>query len=44
MLLFWMKWDNKRREKRDVDAELSGLDEKTIEDLDWKHPSHRWRD
>jgi len=43
MLLFWMKWDNKKREKRDIDAELSGLDEKTIEDLDWKHPAFRWR-
>ena len=43
-LLFWMKWDNKKRAGRDVDAELSGLDEKTIEDLDWKHPAHRWRD
>ncbi|KIW01985.1 hypothetical protein, variant [Verruconis gallopava] len=43
LLLFWMKWDNKRREKRDVDAELEGLDQKTVQDLDWKHPAFRWR-
>lgn len=41
--LFWMNWDNKRREKLDVDKELSGLSQQEIEDLDWKHPSFRWR-
>ncbi|TLD05487.1 uncharacterized protein PgNI_09253 [Pyricularia grisea] len=41
--LFWMKWDNKRREKLDVDKELAGLSQQEIEDLDWKHPSFRWR-
>lgn len=43
VLLFFMKWDNKKREKRDVDSELAGLDQKTIKDLDWKHPAFRWR-
>jgi MFS family permease len=43
MLLFWMKANNKRREKRDVDAELSGLNQKQIQDLDWRHPAFRWR-
>lgn len=42
-LLFWMKWDNRKREKRDVDSELEGLDQKTVQDLDWKHPAFRWR-
>lgn len=39
----WMRWDNKRREALDVQAELAGLTEEQIEDLDWKHPSFRWR-
>jgi len=43
LLLFYMKWDNKQREKRDIDAELAGLDQKTIQDLDWRHPAFRWR-
>ena len=38
-----MKADNARRDKRDVDAELEGLDEKKIQGLDWKHPGFRWR-
>ena len=42
-LLFWMKFDNKKRDRRDVDAELAGLEQKQIEDLDWKHPAFRWR-
>jgi len=41
--MFYMKWDNRKREKRNVDAELAGLDDKALEDLDWKHPSFRWR-
>lgn len=43
MLLFWMKWNNSRRAKRDVDADLAGLDQKQIQDLDWKHPAFRWK-
>jgi len=42
-LMFYMKWDNSKREKRNVDAELAGLDDKARTDLDWKHPSFRWR-
>jgi len=42
-LLFWLKMDNKRREKIDVDAKLAGMDEKKIKDLDWKHPAFRWK-
>ncbi|KAK6087717.1 major facilitator superfamily transporter [Seiridium cupressi] len=41
--LFWMKWDNKRRDKRDIDRELDGLTPDQIEDLEWKHPAWRWR-
>lgn len=43
VMLLFMKGDNKRREKRDVDDELSRLNTHTLADLDWKHPSFRWR-
>lgn len=43
LTLVWMKKDNKKRDLRDVDAELEGLTQQQIEDLDWKHPSFRWR-
>ncbi|EME38051.1 hypothetical protein DOTSEDRAFT_141234 [Dothistroma septosporum NZE10] len=42
-VLFWMKSDNKKRDGKDVDTELAGLEQKQIEDLDWKHPAFRWR-
>lgn len=42
-LIFFMKADNKRRDKIDVTAKLAGLDQKQVEDLDWKHPGFRWR-
>lgn len=42
---FWMKYDNKKREKRAPGAreELAGLSQKEIVDLEWKHPEWRWR-
>ncbi|KAI1200147.1 MFS general substrate transporter [Nemania serpens] len=39
----WMRWDNKRREKKDIEAELQGLTQTEIESLEWKHPGFRWR-
>ncbi|KAI5209377.1 putative MFS transporter [Aureobasidium subglaciale] len=42
-LLFWMKRDNKVRESRDVDQELAGTTLLEQQDMDWKHPSWRWR-
>jgi len=42
-LLFWMISDNKKRARRDVDAELAGLDQKHIQDLDWRHPAFSWK-
>lgn len=42
LALFWMKSDNKKRELRDVNQELSGLSSAEIEDLEWKHPAWRW--
>lgn len=38
LVLLFMKADNTRRSKKDIDAELNGMDEKQIQGLDWKHP------
>ncbi|KAH7130920.1 hypothetical protein EDB81DRAFT_129491 [Dactylonectria macrodidyma] len=43
LVLFWMKWDNKRREDRSVEEEIAGMSQEEIQDLDWKHPAFRWR-
>ncbi|KAH6950692.1 hypothetical protein HG530_011357 [Fusarium avenaceum] len=40
----WMKWDNRRRDSKNVEQELAGLSPEEIANLDWKHPGHRWRD
>ena len=42
-LVLWMKMSNKKRSQVDVDAELAGKSQGEIEDLDWRHPSFRWR-
>lgn len=42
-LLFWMKWDNRKRDKFDIDAKLDGLNQTQIQDLDWRHPAFRWK-
>ncbi|KAF1912777.1 major facilitator superfamily domain-containing protein [Ampelomyces quisqualis] len=42
-LLFWMKSSNKKREGVNVDQELAGKSMGEIEDMDWRHPSFRWR-
>ncbi|KAI0973489.1 MFS transporter [Xylaria arbuscula] len=41
--VLWMRWDNKRRRGRDVDAKLEGLTQEEVESLEWKHPGFRWR-
>lgn len=43
LTLLWMKRDNKRREGRSIEEELSGLSQEEASDLDWKHPAFRWR-
>ncbi|KAK1446635.1 major facilitator superfamily transporter [Colletotrichum cuscutae] len=43
LTLFWMKRDNRRREARNVEAELQGLSRQEESDLDWKHPAFRWK-
>ncbi|KAF4974293.1 hypothetical protein FZEAL_8784 [Fusarium zealandicum] len=40
---FWMKWDNRRRDHKNVEQELAGMSPEKIAELDWKHPGHRWR-
>lgn len=42
-LLAWLKVDNKRRDKVDVDMALDGMTVQEIQALDWKHPGWRWR-
>jgi MFS-type transporter involved in bile tolerance (Atg22 family) len=42
-LFWWMKYSNAQREKKAVDEELAGLTLQQQQDLDWKHPSFRWR-
>ena len=42
-LLLWMKANNKKREEKVVDVELAGKTQQEIQDMDWKHPSFRWR-
>ncbi|OJJ36051.1 hypothetical protein ASPWEDRAFT_111974 [Aspergillus wentii DTO 134E9] len=42
-LLAWQTWDNKRREKIDIDSALAGMSQKQIQDLDWRNPAFRWR-
>jgi sugar phosphate permease len=43
LLLLWIKRSNKKRASVDVDTELAGKSQEEIEDLDWRHPSFRWR-
>lgn len=43
LLFLWMKWDNGRRAKVDVDSALEGLSEREVQELDWRHPGFRWR-
>jgi hypothetical protein len=42
-LLLWMNRSNKKRESVNVDQELAGKSAGEIEDMDWRHPSFRWR-
>ena len=42
-LSLWMVADNKKRAAKDVNAELSGLDLKQRQDLDWRNPEFRWK-
>lgn len=37
LLWTWMHWDNSIRDKKDAGTELAD------DDLDWRHPSFRWK-
>lgn len=43
-MLWWIRANNKKREGINVDQELAGLSYGEAEDLDWRHPSFRWRE
>lgn len=43
VLLFWMKQSNSKRQNVDAEVELAGKSQEEIEDLDWRHPSFRWK-
>ncbi|KAJ5462218.1 hypothetical protein N7530_010423 [Penicillium desertorum] len=43
LMWIWMKWDNKKRDKADIDQALAGMSQKQIQDLDWRNPAFRWR-
>ncbi|KAH8816716.1 retrograde regulation protein 2 [Xylogone sp. PMI_703] len=43
LLHLWMKWDNRKRSRMNVDSALEGLSVRTIQDLDWRNPAFRWR-
>ncbi|KAF5649874.1 nicotinamide mononucleotide permease [Fusarium sp. NRRL 25303] len=40
--LWWIKRDNRKRASRSAEAELAGLSQQEIQDLDWKNPNFRW--
>ncbi|EEH34729.2 hypothetical protein PAAG_05775 [Paracoccidioides lutzii Pb01] len=42
-LLIWMRVDNKKRDKVNVEEKLGGLSQRQIQDLDWRHPGFRWK-
>lgn len=42
-MLFFMKWDNKKRDDKDPEAELAKFVGRNESDLDYKHPNFRWR-
>jgi hypothetical protein len=42
-LLLWLKYDNSRREKIDIDAVLAGKSELEIQEMDYHHPAWRWQ-
>ncbi|KAF9890473.1 hypothetical protein FE257_005878 [Aspergillus nanangensis] len=43
LMWMWMRLDNKKRDRTDVDQALAGMSTKQIQDLDWRNPAFRWR-
>ncbi|KAF5666675.1 major facilitator superfamily transporter [Fusarium heterosporum] len=42
LTLWWIKRDNQKRANRSSGAELAGMSQQQIQDLDWKNPNFRW--
>jgi len=42
-LYFWLKYDNKRRDRVNMDEALARVADIPAPELDWKHPAFRWR-
>ncbi|KAK0708539.1 major facilitator superfamily domain-containing protein [Lasiosphaeris hirsuta] len=42
-IFFWMRYDNKKRDLRNPEEELAGMSQQDIQDLEYKHPSWRWK-
>jgi len=43
LVLFWMNYDNKKRDGRNSEEELAGMTVDEVQHLDWKHPDFRWK-
>jgi len=43
LTLLWMKADNRARDSKAEEASESSSTEGKVEDLDWRHPSFRWK-
>ncbi|KKF92557.1 putative transporter.16c [Ceratocystis platani] len=43
LTLIWMKSDNKKRDGRNIDAELAGRSPEELSKLEWRHPAWRWK-
>ncbi|KAF6797579.1 major facilitator superfamily transporter [Colletotrichum sojae] len=46
VFLWWMKWDNNRRDAKSISerqSELAGISQEQIGNLEWKHPDFRWK-
>lgn len=42
-LYFWIKNDNKKRDRVDSTQVLAGMGVSEVQNLDWKHPDFRWQ-
>lgn len=42
-MYFWIRAANKKKDMKNVEAELAGLSAAEIQDLDWHHPGFRFR-
>lgn len=43
LMQFWMASNNQRRKQLINTTDLTGLSEKDVDDLEWKHPQFKWK-